>query len=44
MGKVDVDVNKSLARRFNIQGYPTIEVFAADKNNPGFYYGDVSSV
>jgi hypothetical protein len=32
-------VNQSLMSRFNVQGFPTILVFGADKENPVLYEG-----
>ncbi|KAG0448199.1 hypothetical protein HPP92_027943, partial [Vanilla planifolia] len=34
LGHVNCDAEKSLMSRFNVQGFPTILVFGADKNSP----------
>ncbi|KAL7218855.1 hypothetical protein ACSBR2_012016 [Camellia fascicularis] len=34
LGHVDCDAEKSLMSRFNVQGFPTILVFGADKDSP----------
>nr|CAD1826204.1 unnamed protein product [Ananas comosus var. bracteatus] len=34
LGHVDCDAEKSLMSRFNVQGFPTILVFGADKSSP----------
>ncbi|KAK0589394.1 hypothetical protein LWI29_013641 [Acer saccharum] len=34
LGHVDCDSDKSLMSRFNVQGFPTILVFGADKDSP----------
>lgn len=39
LGHVDCDVEKSLMSRFNVQGFPTILVFGADKDSPLPYQG-----
>ncbi|GAA0154747.1 chaperone [Lithospermum erythrorhizon] len=39
LGHVDCDVEKSLMGRFNVQGFPTIMVFGADKDSPIVYDG-----
>eukprot|EP00257_Ricinus_communis_P021273 XP_015580716.1 protein disulfide isomerase-like 2-3 [Ricinus communis] len=39
MGHVDCDSEKSLMSRFNVQGFPTILVFGADKDTPIPYEG-----
>uniref|UniRef100_A0A2P2KR32 protein disulfide-isomerase n=1 Tax=Rhizophora mucronata TaxID=61149 RepID=A0A2P2KR32_RHIMU len=38
-GHVDCDAEKSLMSRFNVQGFPTIMVFGADKDSPIPYEG-----
>ncbi|PIN09134.1 Thioredoxin/protein disulfide isomerase [Handroanthus impetiginosus] len=38
-GHVDCDAEKSLMSRFNVQGFPTILVFGADKDSPFPYEG-----
>ncbi|XP_020577353.1 protein disulfide isomerase-like 2-3 [Phalaenopsis equestris] len=38
-GHVDCDAEKSLMSRFNVQGFPTILVFGADKESPFPYEG-----
>ncbi|KAF6159167.1 hypothetical protein GIB67_032784 [Kingdonia uniflora] len=42
LGHVDCDAEKSLMSRFNVQGFPTILVFAADKDSP-FPYEEARS-
>ncbi|UYV64187.1 PDIA6 [Cordylochernes scorpioides] len=37
---VDCDTHKSLAAQYKIQGFPTVMIFGADKNNPKDYTGD----
>nr|CAD1827067.1 unnamed protein product [Ananas comosus var. bracteatus] len=39
LGHVDCDAEKSLMSRFNVQGFPTILVFGADKGSPYPYEG-----
>ncbi|XP_061342433.1 protein disulfide isomerase-like 2-3 [Gastrolobium bilobum] len=39
LGHVDCDAEKSLMSRFNVQGFPTILVFGADKESPIPYEG-----
>ncbi|KAG0466737.1 hypothetical protein HPP92_018317 [Vanilla planifolia] len=39
LGHVNCDAEKSLMSRFNVQGFPTILVFGADKNSPFPYEG-----
>ncbi|OIW02757.1 hypothetical protein TanjilG_29533 [Lupinus angustifolius] len=39
LGHVDCDAEKSLMSRFNVQGFPTILVFGADKDTPIPYEG-----
>lgn len=39
LGHVDCDAEKSLMSRFNVQGFPTILVFGADKDSPTPYEG-----
>ncbi|KAF5746122.1 protein disulfide isomerase-like 2-3 [Tripterygium wilfordii] len=39
LGHVDCDAEQSLMRRFNVQGFPTILVFGADKDAPSPYEG-----
>ncbi|XP_022970765.1 protein disulfide isomerase-like 2-3 [Cucurbita maxima] len=39
LGHVDCDAEKSLMSRFNVQGFPTILVFGADKDTPVPYEG-----
>ncbi|KAH1081733.1 hypothetical protein J1N35_021494 [Gossypium stocksii] len=39
LGHVDCDSEKSLMSRFNVQGFPTILVFGADKDSPVSYEG-----
>ncbi|KAK4397838.1 protein disulfide isomerase-like 2-3 [Sesamum angolense] len=39
LGHVDCDAEKSLMSRFNVQGFPTILVFGADKESPFPYEG-----
>ncbi|XP_027170918.1 protein disulfide isomerase-like 2-3 [Coffea eugenioides] len=39
LGHVDCDAEKSLMSRFNVQGFPTILVFGADKDSPSPYEG-----
>ncbi|KAF3443378.1 hypothetical protein FNV43_RR13060 [Rhamnella rubrinervis] len=39
LGHVDCDAEKSLMSRFNVQGFPTILVFGADKDSPITYEG-----
>ncbi|XP_058220147.1 protein disulfide isomerase-like 2-3 [Rhododendron vialii] len=39
LGHVDCDAEKSLMSRFNVQGFPTIFVFGADKDSPFPYEG-----
>ncbi|RHN57287.1 putative protein disulfide-isomerase [Medicago truncatula] len=39
LGHVDCDADKSLMSRFNVQGFPTILVFGADKDTPIPYEG-----
>ncbi|XP_022771729.1 protein disulfide-isomerase like 2-2-like isoform X1 [Durio zibethinus] len=39
LGHVDCDSEKSLMSRFNVQGFPTILVFGADKDSPTPYEG-----
>ncbi|CAI8586514.1 unnamed protein product [Vicia faba] len=39
LGHVDCDADKSLMSRFNVQGFPTILVFGADKDTPVPYEG-----
>ncbi|XP_020114869.1 protein disulfide isomerase-like 2-3 [Ananas comosus] len=39
LGHVDCDAEKSLMSRFNVQGFPTILVFGADKSSPFPYEG-----
>nr|GMD33536.1 protein disulfide isomerase-like 2-3 [Ipomoea batatas] len=39
LGHVDCDAEKSLMSRFNVQGFPTILVFGADKDKPSSYDG-----
>ncbi|KAK1297577.1 Protein disulfide isomerase-like 2-3 [Acorus calamus] len=39
LGHVDCDAEKSLMGRFNVQGFPTILVFGADKDSPFPYEG-----
>ncbi|XVF21057.1 hypothetical protein REPUB_Repub12eG0057600 [Reevesia pubescens] len=39
LGHVDCDSEKSLMSRFNVQGFPTIFVFGADKDSPTPYEG-----
>lgn len=36
---VDADAAKSLAQKYQVQGYPTLKVFAADKKSPTDYQG-----
>ncbi|CAI0551022.1 unnamed protein product [Linum tenue] len=39
LGHVDCDSEKSFMSRFNIQGFPTIMIFGADKDSPMPYEG-----
>ncbi|XP_052178067.1 protein disulfide isomerase-like 2-3 [Diospyros lotus] len=39
LGHVDCEAEKSLMSRFNVQGFPTILVFGADKDSPVPYEG-----
>eukprot|EP00126_Sphaerothecum_destruens_P002436 Sdes_comp15876_c0_seq1m4977 len=39
VGAVDMDVHKSLGGSYNIQGFPTIKIFGANKNSPQDYNG-----
>ncbi|KAM1770909.1 hypothetical protein ACFX11_045798 [Malus domestica] len=39
LGHVDCDAEKSLMSKFNVQGFPTILVFGADKESPLPYEG-----
>ncbi|XP_073280027.1 protein disulfide isomerase-like 2-3 [Primulina huaijiensis] len=39
LGHVDCDAEKSLMSRYNVQGFPTILVFGADKDSPFPYEG-----
>ncbi|KAK4363247.1 hypothetical protein RND71_018488 [Anisodus tanguticus] len=39
LGHVDCDAEKSLMSRYNVQGFPTILVFGADKESPVPYEG-----
>ncbi|XP_042061341.1 protein disulfide isomerase-like 2-3 [Salvia splendens] len=39
LGHVDCDADKSLMSRYNVQGFPTIMVFGADKDSPFPYEG-----
>lgn len=39
VGAADVDEHKALGARFGIQGFPTIKIFAGDKNKPIDYQG-----
>ncbi|KAK9133181.1 hypothetical protein Scep_012709 [Stephania cephalantha] len=39
LGHVDCDAEKSVATVFNVQGFPTILVFGADKDSPSPYEG-----
>ncbi|KAM3221812.1 protein disulfide isomerase-like 2-3 [Capsicum annuum] len=39
LGHVDCDADKSLMSRYNVQGFPTILVFGADKESPVPYEG-----
>ncbi|KAJ0986556.1 hypothetical protein J5N97_004912 [Dioscorea zingiberensis] len=39
LGHVDCEAEKSLMSRFNVQGFPTILVFGADKDSPYPYEG-----
>ncbi|CAA3006822.1 disulfide isomerase-like 2-3 [Olea europaea subsp. europaea] len=43
LGHVDCDADKSLMSRFNVQGFPTILVFGADKGHPIPYEGATSA-
>ncbi|XP_031473210.1 protein disulfide isomerase-like 2-3 [Nymphaea colorata] len=40
LGHVDCDAEKSLMSRYNVQGFPTILVFGADKDSPYPYEGE----
>ncbi|XP_047334973.1 protein disulfide-isomerase like 2-2-like [Impatiens glandulifera] len=39
LGHVDCDAEKSLMSRFNVQGFPSILLFGADKGSPSLYEG-----
>ena len=39
VGAADVDQHKELGGRFGIQGFPTIKIFAGNKNKPEDYRG-----
>ncbi|XP_074365544.1 protein disulfide isomerase-like 2-3 [Apium graveolens] len=39
LGHVDCEADKSLMSRFNVEGFPTILVFGADKERPSIYEG-----
>ncbi|KAK1353648.1 hypothetical protein POM88_052013 [Heracleum sosnowskyi] len=39
LGHVDCEADKSLMSRFNVEGFPTILVFGADKERPSRYEG-----
>ncbi|GAB2274953.1 Protein disulfide-isomerase 2-3 [Dionaea muscipula] len=39
LGHVNCDEEKSLMSRFNVQGFPTIMLFGADKDSPSNYEG-----
>ncbi|XP_075057536.1 protein disulfide-isomerase A6 [Mixophyes fleayi] len=43
IGAVDADAHKSLGSQYGVQGYPTINVFGANKNKPEPYQGERSS-
>ncbi|XP_036449798.1 protein disulfide-isomerase A6-like [Colossoma macropomum] len=43
VGAVDADQHKSLASQYGIQGFPTIKIFGANKNNPEDYQGGRTS-
>ncbi|KAL6477516.1 hypothetical protein MHYP_G00133510 [Metynnis hypsauchen] len=43
LGAVDADQHKSLASQYGIQGFPTIKIFGANKNNPEEYQGGRTS-
>ena len=40
VGAVDADQHKSLGGQYQIQGFPTIKVFGANKQSPQDYQGD----
>ena len=39
VGAVDADKHKSLGQRYEIRGFPTIKIFASNKNKPRDYSG-----
>ena len=39
IGAINADAEKSLASRFNIQGFPTVKFFGSNKNSPIDYQG-----
>ena len=39
VGAVDADAEKGIASQFQVQGFPTIKIFGADKTNPKPYQG-----
>ena len=41
---VDATVHQSFGGRFQIQGFPTIKIFGANKNSPTDYQGKLVSL
>ncbi|XP_074656300.1 protein disulfide-isomerase A6 homolog [Tubulanus polymorphus] len=39
VGAVDMDVHQSVGGPYNVRGFPTIKIFAANKNSPKDYQG-----
>jgi protein disulfide-isomerase A6 len=37
VGAVDADAHSSLSQRFGVTGFPTIKIFASNKNKPEAY-------
>jgi len=40
MGAVDMDKHQALGGPYNVQGFPTIKLFGANKNKPTDYQGE----
>lgn len=41
VGAVDADQHKSLGGQYGVQGFPTIKIFGANKNQPKDYQGNL---
>ena len=43
VGAVNMDEHSSVGQPYNVRGFPTIKIFASNKNSPQDYNGEFSA-